>query len=154
MTDHEVARTLLRLSSLWPRERSADELREWKRVLQPLEFVLADQAMSDLRDTCTWPPPIAEFRRAYREAAARPSERLALPGAAADLKGVYGHDDWVYCWRCDRAISLGDQLDASGYDPERGLFHRLCPASGPEITAAARLARSQWCEKHHVSLKT
>ena len=29
MTDHQVARILLRLTALWPRQRTADELRAW-----------------------------------------------------------------------------------------------------------------------------
>ena len=109
----------------------------------PLEFALADLAVDDLRDACTWSPPIADFRRAYREVAARPAPRSALSGEVADLKDVYGFGDWTFCWKCDRAISLDDQADSSGYDPARGLFHQRCPEAGPMITAAERLARSE-----------
>ena len=150
MTDHQVARILLRLTALWPRQRTADELREWKQVLIPLEFALADLAVDDLRDACTWSPPIADFRRAYREVAARPAPRGALSGEVADLKDVYGFGDWSFCWKCDRAISLDDQADSSGYDPARGMFHQRCPQAGPMITAAERLARSEWHERHGV----
>ena len=101
-------------------------------------------------DACTWSPPIADFRRAYREVAARPAPRSALSGEVADLKEVYGFGDWTYCWKCDRAISLDDQADNSGYDPARGLFHERCPLEGPMITAAERLARSEWHERRGV----
>ena len=150
MSPHDAARIMLRLAALWPRERTDDELREWQQVLRPFEFEIADRAMNDLRDTSTWTPSIAQFRRAYREAAARPAPRNALSGKVADLKEVYGSGDWTYCWKCDRAISLDDQADSSGFDPERGLFHQRCPEVGPMITAAERLARSEWYERHRI----
>ena len=150
MTNHQTARVLLRCTAIWPRVRDEAELREWKEVLTGLEHEIADRAVNELRDTSAWAPSIADFRRAYREAAARPAPRSALSGKVADLKEVYGFGDWTYCWKCDRAISLDDQADSSGYDPARGLFHQRCPEAGPMITAAERLKRSEWHERHGV----
>ena len=151
MTAHETAQILLRLTAIWPRVRDEAELREWKEVLEGLEHEIADRAVNELRDSSTWAPSIADFRCAYREAAARPAPRTALSGKVADLKDVYGSGEWTYCWKCDRAISLDDQVDSSHLDRERGLRHERCPDSGPTIGAAERLARSEWYERHRIA---
>jgi hypothetical protein len=150
MTDYQVTQILLRLTALWPRQRDAGEMLEWKAVLRGLEHAMADRAVNELRDASTWPPTIADFRRAYRTAAALPAARPALPGQVADPKDVYGSGEWVYCWQCDRAISLADQADSSSFDAERGLRHLRCPESGPMIPAAERLKRSEWYERHRI----
>jgi hypothetical protein len=153
MTDQQLTQVLRRLTSVWPREREAGELREWKQVLQTLGYATADRAVDELRDSSKWPPSIADFRIAYRAAAALPEERPALPGVVANLRDAYGYGEWVYCWRCDRAISLDDQDGGSLYDAERGLAHARCPESGPQMSAAQRLQRSEWQERHG-SVKT
>ena len=45
---------------------------------------------------------------------------------------------------------VDDQADSSSFDVERGLRHERCPDSGPTITAAQRLARSEWYERHRI----
>jgi hypothetical protein len=87
-------------------------------------------------------------------------QRPALPSGGAkedgSLRDRYGstQTDWVYCWRCDMAISLDDLQDHSGYDPARGLFHLRCPRPGsaPLIPMAEALKRNEAFDKRHIAI--
>ena len=65
-------------------------------------------------------------------------EQCALYGAVPS--------QWVYCCRCDQAISLEDLATSALYRPGRGLMHGVCPRPGtaphvPTREAADRAAR-------------
>jgi hypothetical protein len=63
-----------------------------------------------------------------------------------DLRDVFGADPsgWVFCARCDMAISLEERALVAWYLPGRGLVHGRCPRPGsaprmPEKERAARV---------------
>jgi len=65
-----------------------------------------------------------------------------------EQRAVYGSnpDQWVYCCRCDQAISLEERANIAFYRPGRGLMHGRCPRPGtaprvPERERAGRVAR-------------
>lgn len=65
-----------------------------------------------------------------------------------ELAELYGVDRsaWVYCCRCDQAISLQERASVGFYRPGRGFFHGRCPRPGsaprvPPKDRADRVAR-------------
>ena len=71
------------------------------------------------------------------------------------LADLYGHErsSWVYCWRCNTAISLADRADGPVSFTERlGLAHKFCPRPGtsPSIPEYLRIERDDYWVKHHV----
>jgi len=159
MTKTQAADVLRRLVAIWPRERTADTDREWMMLMRTLDFRTADRALDELRDTLGFTPSVADFRAAYRRAAARPDDYTALPAGAhsgddTTLTDTYGSCEWVYCWRCDMALTLEERATDAPYDPVRGLYHRRCPRGGaaPIIPAGERIARQEYFEKVKVRI--
>jgi len=157
----DAALTLRRLKVLWPREMPEGTDEEWLRVLLPLDAGYADMALNEMRDTLLFPPAVADFRSAYYVALSLPTDVLALPaGTGADpqesLRDVYGENQstWVYCWRCDMALTLEERDSAklSGYDASRGLYHHRCPKKGaaPSIPAKERAERNEYYDKRRI----
>jgi len=161
MTPEDAARTVARIDSVWPMKapRPAAELDEWLRFLRSFDCRLADRAVDELRTQLTWRPSMADFRSAYELARSMPDESLpALPpakgeGEAVDLRDVYGLaiGDWVFCWRCDMAISLEERDTTARYDERRGLCHAVCPPRGsaPTIPVGERLRRDEALERQN-----
>jgi hypothetical protein len=158
----DAALFLRRLKVLWPRELPEGTDAEWLRVLAPLEASYADMALNEMRDTLMFPPTVADFRSAYYLALSLPTDTLALPAGdesgSESLRDVYGENqrEWVYCWRCDMALSLEERDSAklSGYDASRGLYHHRCPKKGaaPSITAKERAERNEYYDKHRIAV--
>lgn len=155
MTTDEAARLLRRIDAIWPPKTppAKDERLEWLAFLAPLDAAVAAVAVDLLRETATWSPRMADMRSAYNEAAGRPpGAGPALPpgqdaGGEPSLRDIYGEaqDRWVYCWRCDMAITLEERATAPHYDPERGLYHGRCPRNGsaPLIPRGQQIRRDE-----------
>jgi hypothetical protein len=152
---------LRRLKILWPRELPEGADTEWVRILAPLDYRFADSALNEMRDTLMFPPTIADFRSAYYLALQFPTDTLALPGTvevSTELANVYGSNraNWVYCWRCDMALTLDerDQLweGNGGYDESRGLYHLDCPETleRPTMPEAERMHRNEYFHKRGI----
>lgn len=162
MTPDQIREVIHRIDGIWPSRTPAthEERAEWVNFLKPMDGPIAMLAVDELRETSKWRPSMADFRVAYYAAAALPSEdTILLPAgdgkqAAPALEDVYGtrRDQWVYCWRCDMAISLSDMDNNHIYDEQRGLRHGRCPDSGsaPMIPTAARLEREEHWRKMHI----
>lgn len=160
MTGDEVRTVMNRIHGLWPRERDEETDREWVVVLKPLEYRLADAAVDELRDTVMFPPSVAEFRSAYYSALATvPTPALALPPGdeePTDFADLYGENakQWVYCWRCDMALTLEERGSAkfTGYDGTRGFYHRRCPKHGsaPAIPSGERMERDEYFARRKI----
>lgn len=67
---------------------------------------------------------------------------------AGELRSLYGVDpsSWVFCCRCDQAITIDERSTVAFYRPGRGLMHGRCPRPGtaprlPPKERAARVAR-------------
>jgi hypothetical protein len=151
------------MRALWKLKEDEDVDREWLLVLRPLEANLADVALDEMRDTLMFPPTVADLRSAYYVAlAVAGSQRAALPpgdeGPSESLRDRYGENQkaWVYCWRCDMALTLEerDSVRLSGYDESRGLHHRRCPKNGsaPHIPAGERMARDEYFGKRKIAI--
>lgn len=160
MNKNESAKVLRRLKILWPRELPEGTDTEWVRVLAPLEYRYADSALDEMRDTLMFPPSVADFRSAYYLVLSLPCDTLALPPGDDDeafepLRDRYGENqkDWVYCWRCDMALSLEERGGKCGYDFSRGLYHYACPKKGsvPAIPSAERVARNEYFDKRRIA---
>jgi hypothetical protein len=160
---NEIGACLTRFTAIWPRKRAEAELDEWQRVFRPLDSTLTFAAFDELRDALDFPPSIADFRSAYRLAeATNRDERLALPSGNANpddtLRDLYGEDQtsWVYCWRCDMAITLEGRatMKGVGYDAGRGLYHRSCPKGGsaPLIPSWEKSPRDEGFRKRHITI--
>lgn len=153
MTAEEALALLSRIDAIWPRReaRSDAELDEWTAYLAGLDAAIAARAVDAMRAALVFPPSMADLRSAYDEAALLPVTRPALPAgrdeAGCDFAAEYGHDrrSWVYCWRCDMAISLEERATTARFRPGYGLEHVQCPRSGsaPVIPVHLRLEREQ-----------
>lgn len=159
MSGDDIRNVMRRLQALWPRDREEDHDREWIAVLKPLDHIFADKAVNMLRDTLMFPPTVADFKSAYYEALAIGADTLALPPGdevPTRLRDIYGENqkEWVYCWRCDMALTLGERDGDSGYDGSRGFYHRTCPRNGsaPLIPASERTKRNEYFDKHHIGI--
>ena len=114
---------------------------EWIDFLQPYELEYAERALDELRAELQWRPSMAHFKRAYYVVAAAPESRPALPGETSHdrtYSDIYGssQDDWVYCGRCDMAISLEERATSPSAD--RGGVSCTAAAHGPGRRRACR----------------
>lgn len=159
MTADEIRAVIHRIDGIWPPRKppTHEERAEWVRFLKPMDGAVALVAIDGLREDSPWRPSMADFRSAYYQAATLPSDQFApLPAAPGEdktpaLEDVYGQrrDQWVYCWRCDMALTMDDICDSAVYDEQRGLRHGRCPKSGtaPLMPVAARLEREDHWRK-------
>jgi hypothetical protein len=165
VTADEIREVISRIDGIWPPRKppTQDERAEWVRFLQPLEAGAAMRGVDLMRECQKFRPSMADFRDAYYEAAGLPGDdMLALPAAEGSvqphLTDTYGHrvEEWVWCHRCDMAISLGDQLGNAVFDATRGLSHRHCPVKGsaPTMPLQSRLRRQDHWRKHHIKEMT
>lgn len=163
MTKDDARAILTRVATIWRGNDMALETQnEWMLVLKPLNHGFADRAVNRLRDTLVFPPTVADFRKAYYEALAiGGGDKLALPPGdemPTSLRERYGESqkDWVYCWRCDMALSLKERESSAltGYDQARGLYHRSCPKDGsaPLIPADERMARNEYFSRRDIAI--
>ena len=67
------------------------------------------------------------------------------PVITDEQRSLFGLDpsQWVYCCRCDQAISLEERASIAFYRPGRGLMHGRCPRPGtaPRVPAKERAGR-------------
>lgn len=159
MNAEQIREVIHRLDGIWPPRTppTHEERAEWVRFLQPMDGPVAFLAIDELRETSKWRPSMADFRTAYYGAAALPGDDFKMLPAGKTkaptpaLEDVYGHrrDEWIYCWKCDQAISLDDQYEGAYWDATRGVHHHRCPAAGsaPCIPTAQRLAREEHWRK-------
>jgi len=165
MNTGESTYLLKRMASTWPGAGKLDDaaFAEWTDFLASYEPGPAWGALRALRETCTWRPSMADFRTAYFQALAlADEERKQLPAGPSEgsetdsLRDRYGteQDRWIYCWRCDMAISLKDMERNRGYDIARGLYHRTCPRRGsaPQIPLVQKAEREKWLLDHKISI--
>jgi hypothetical protein len=163
MNAADAQRLIRRMRALWKIKADEDADREWLLVLRPLETTTAEAALDEMRDTLMFPPTVADLRSAYYVALALAgSDRPALPpgdeGPSESLRDRYGENqkDWVYCWRCDMALTLEerDSSHLSGYDESRGMYHHRCPKNGaaPHIPAGERMARDEYLGKRKIAI--
>lgn len=155
MTETQAGFVYARINAIWPtnREVTPEEIDEWLRFLRPLNADLSELAIEELRGTRTFRPSMADFLAAYKIAAAQPEDgRPALPAGDQDpnaptLLDLYGsnRDEWVYCWKCDMAVTLEELSTNPHYRQGRGLHHRRCPKSGsaPIIPQHLRIEREE-----------
>lgn len=157
MTLEEAQRIIRRIDAAWPGKTSptTEHYGEWVDFLDRYEYKFAELAVDDLRADFRWRPTMADFRKAYfaaSTAAERP--RLALPGKTdgqTTLRDLYGQDEseWVYCCRCDLAITLEERARDPIEWPGRGLQHAHCPHPGtaPRMPADQRAERAEKMSK-------
>lgn len=154
MTLHEAATIVARLDAIWPPKTPPTDAErdEWLRFLRPLDPGISLRGVDELRNQLGWRPSMADFRSAYNAAAAAPEEtRPTLPAGPdaddTDIYGAYGatQGEWVYCWRCDMAITLDELATTAGFDKGRGFCHTRCPQPGaaPLIPRVEKLERDE-----------
>lgn len=161
MNLHEADTILRKLDGIWIQrtEHTSDERSEWLDFMLVFDHGAMLEAVDSLRGQLKWRPSMAELRSAYREVIENRDEApLGLPGKvdadAPTLADLYGHErqGWVYCWRCDMAISLADQCGGPAFAERLGLRHRTCPKPGtsPHMPEYLRTEREDYWVKHHV----
>lgn len=161
MNLHEADSVLRKLDGIWVlrTEHTDTERNEWLDFLLALDHGATLEAVNYLRGQLKWRPSMAELRSAYREAIEdRDEQPIGLPGkvdpAAPTMADLYGSSQaqWVFCWRCDTAISLADQCDGPVFAGRLGLRHRRCPKPGtsPHMPEYLRTEREDYWVKHHV----
>lgn len=153
----DMAVVLGRIDAVWPPKKAPSdaERAEWARYLQPLDRKVCERAIDDLKLQLGWRPSMADFRAAYSQASYTPSdERPQLPAPSdpdgvrgIDYDSLYGHhrDEWVYCWRCDMAITLEERCGSPCHHAGKGLHHASCPKRGtaPSIPVHLRIKREE-----------
>ena len=150
----QVAVILGRIDAIWPpRTQPSDaERAEWAGFLQRMDYHVSERAIDVMKTQLAWRPTMADFKSAYNTASAMGDDSLPqLPAAkgaqSRDYESEYGQhrDDWVYCWKCDMAISLADRCEHPCYREGKGLHHAHCPRKGsaPAIPVHLKLARAQ-----------
>lgn len=161
MTPAEATSVFGRINAIWPTSHEVDkaEVREWVDFLLPFDLTTAKAALAELQKTMRFRPAMADFRSAYLTASLTAApDRKALPGraeagTAERNRELYGRDpdDWVYCWKCDQAITLEERSTNPHYREGRGLFHARCPRRGsaPTIPNRERLIRDEHYRKTH-----
>jgi len=161
MNLHEADRVLRKMDGIWVLRtaHTNEDRNEWLDFLLGYDFDAMTAAVDALKEQLKWRPSMAELREAYRaETANREAALLELPGdvdpAAASLADRYGAEqrDWVYCWKCDMAISLKERAGAPVFTEGLGLSHHRCPKGGssPLIPQYMRTDRDDYWAKHHV----
>jgi len=151
------------MDATWPTAKVTEDVYdEWVQYLSEYDPDTAARAFRSLRETCKWRPSMADFRSAYFLVLALADEaRKQLPAGDGghdreSLRDIYGSsvDAWLYCWRCDMAISLDDLEYRRAFDESRGLHHRSCPRRGsaPQIPAAAKAARDKAFADRRISI--
>jgi len=156
---------MLKMDGIWALrgEHTGEELNEWLDFLMTLDHGAAVEACDALRLQLKWRPSMAELRASYREVVAIADEapkQLAgeVDADAPTLRDRYGAEqrDWVYCWRCDMAISLEERCDGVVHTERLGLAHRICPKHGaaPRIPEHERSEREDFRVKHHIRRPT
>ncbi len=109
---------------------------------------VAQRAIAELITEEMVLPPVALVLRRCRDLRdLQAAQELAdNPRAGETLHDLYGSSQaqWVYCFRCDQAISLAELGSYPCYAPGRGLQHRVCPRPGtaPVMSAHERLERA------------
>jgi len=163
MTPEQIREVVKRLDGIWPPRKppTHEERAEWVRFLHPLDGLVALRAVDALRENSPWRPSMADFKSAYWAEAAEPDDDvLALPAApgapkAPSAQDIYGHrsEEWIYCWKCDQAISLDDQYEGAFWDDRRGVYHHKCPPAGsaPHIPTKELLAREEYYRKAKIT---
>jgi hypothetical protein len=140
-------------------EHTDEERNEWLDFLMTLDHRATAEACDALRLQLKWRPSMAELRSSYRDVLAVDDElpkQLAgeVDKDAPSLRDRYGSEqgEWVYCWRCDMAISLDERYSGVVHTERLGLSHRRCPMSGaaPRIPEQERSDREDYRVKHHI----
>jgi len=160
MTAQDAGRVFARLAAIWPTSPEPDRTAaaEWVRFLSSYDLATANAAIDELQKTMRFRPSMADFRSAYLLASTAAPERPALPGRAEDgtaerNRELYGsiQDEWVYCWKCDMAITLEERSTNPHYREGYGLYHARCPRRGsaPSIPNRERLLREEHFRKTH-----
>jgi len=162
--DIEAAKTIMRrIDAVWPPRHPApaDEYQEWKTFLLTLDGDIASRAIDEMRRDQIYRPKMADLQSAYHicAAIAGDKERFSLPAgdsqdSAPTLEDRYGanQNDWVYCWRCNMAISLDDLEERSRFDNAKGLRHPTCPRNGssPTMPVHLKLQREEQWRSHRI----
>ena len=160
----EDAKTIMRrIDAVWPPRHPVptDERQEWKTFLLTLDAEIASRAIDEMRRDQIFRPKMADLQSAYHVCAAiaGDAETLALPSGGRGEEGPslqdrYGanQNDWVYCWRCNMAISLDDLEERSRFDNAKGLRHRTCPKNGssPTMPVRLKLQREEQWRSHRI----
>jgi hypothetical protein len=163
VTPDQIREVVARIDGIWPPKKAPtiEERQEWVKFLNPLDGVIVLEAIDLMRDSLMWRPSMADVKKHYHMAAAVPREELPqlppgppqeFPVTLLDLYGTH-QDDWVYCWRCDMAISLEELSGRPFFDERRGLFHARCPKGGsaPAMPVHLRIARQEYWTKHKIT---
>ena len=165
MNLHQADNVMRKLDGIWTLkgDHSKEARNEWLDFLLGYDYDVIREAVDDLKDRLKWRPSMAEIRDAYRAVTeALEAEVLLLEGDvdpdAPTLADVYGHirSDWVFCWKCDMAVSLDERSGISNkpavYHERLGLRHRVCPKSGsaPLIPTYLRNEREEYWTKKHI----
>lgn len=163
MNADEIRTMVTRIDGIWPPKKAptVEERQEWVRFLQPLDAEVVFDAIDIMRESVMFRPTMADLKTHYHQAAAIPKENPLQLTAGEDgttptnLLDIYGShmDDWIYCWKCDMAISMDDVLDEKvRFDPRRGLIHGRCPKNGsaPAAPVHVRLERESYWQKHKI----
>jgi len=157
----DTVKTILqRIDAIWPpkKQPTKEERGEWVAFLRTLDGDVALRSVDELRNQLGWHPSMADFRSAYQAAASLPAaDVLALPAGDEDGRGSledrYGtaQEAWVYCWRCDMALTLQERSTAP-FDEIRGFRHSRCPKPGsaPTIPNKDRLERNDHFDRRHI----
>lgn len=153
MTPEQAAAVVVRINATWPprQPQTAAEATEWLKFLRIYDTEISSRALDTLRGQLGWRPSMADFRAAYKVAAADlPEDRPALPAGdqqGPDLVDLYGssQNDWVYCYLCDMAISLEERSTELHYRSGKGLRHKRCPKVGsvPIMPPVQRMERAE-----------
>lgn len=161
MNLHEADTILRKLGGIWVQrtEPTDAERNEWLDFMLVFDHGAMLESVDYLRGQLKWRPSMAELRSAYREVIENRDEApLGLPGKvdadAPTLADLYGAErrGWVYCWRCDMAVSLEDQCGGPVFVERLGLRHRTCPKPGasPSMPEYLRTEREDYWTKKHI----
>jgi len=154
----EATDVIRKTDAIWPMgEIQSDDTRaEWISFLLPLDYDTACESLVDMRNDLKWHPAMSEFREAYNVVVTRGASHLdsyAVTGGEEDvdygetLRELYGssRNDWVYCYRCDMAVTLEERSGEPTYAAGHGFRHAKCPKEGlaPMMPAWRKLEREE-----------
>lgn len=163
MNADQIRQVVARIDGIWPPKNAPtlEERQEWVTFLRKLDGEITLESIDLMRDSLIFRPSMADVKKHYHIAAAVPRATLpqlpaGKPGEHTDtMADIYGasEDHWIWCWRCDLAISLEDQSLHSLWDEQRGLFHVKCPKPGsaPSMPVGLRIARSEYWTKNKIT---